>query len=126
MLVSERRPVMETLVMSERERRRMEVFSRVKAGEMTLVKGSELLGLGYRQAKRAYRRYREQGDAGLVHRLRGRRSNHKQPELRRQALETYRAKYADFGPTLAAEYLAQEDHVTVPIETLRQWLLAEG
>jgi helix-turn-helix protein len=117
---------METLVMSGKERRRLEVFSRVKAGELTLVKGAELLRLGYRQAKRSYRRYREQGDAGLVHGLRSRASNHRQPELRRQAIETYRAKYGDFGPTLAAEYLAQEHKLAIPVETLRQWLVAEG
>ena len=59
---------METLAMSGKERRRLEVLSRVQGQVLTLVKAAELLGICYRQAKRALVRYREQGDAGLVHR----------------------------------------------------------
>ena len=39
--------------MSRKERRRLEAFSRVKVGGMTLVEAGELLGLSYRQTKRA-------------------------------------------------------------------------
>ena len=63
---------METISMSRKERKRLEAFSRVKMGGMTLVEASELLGLSYRQTKRAWSRYQSEGDAGLVHRLRGR------------------------------------------------------
>ena len=41
----------------------------MRRGEITLVKASELLGLSYRQAKRCFGRYQEEGDRGLVHRL---------------------------------------------------------
>ena len=60
---------METLAISKQERRRWELFSRVREGELTLVKASELLGLSYRQAKRSYGRYRSEGDGGVVHGL---------------------------------------------------------
>ena len=50
-------------------------MSQVKQGLMTLAQGSELLELSYRQAKRLRARYEAEGDAGLVHRLRGRPSN---------------------------------------------------
>jgi hypothetical protein len=66
---------METISMSQRERHRLEVFSRVRRREITLVKASELLELSYRQAKRCFGRYRQEGDKGLVHRLRGQPSN---------------------------------------------------
>lgn len=118
---------METLAMSVKERRRLEVFSRVREGELTLVKASELLQLSYRQAKRAYARYRSEGDAGVVHRLRGRRSNRRTDEQRKaHVLKLFEEKYSDFGPTLAAEYLASEDGEAVPVETLRQWLKGAG
>jgi hypothetical protein len=118
---------METLAMSGKERRRLEVLSRVQAGEVSLVKGAELLGLSYRQAKRAWARYRELGDAGLVHGLRGRASNrHVQPHRKEQALELYREKYSGYGPTLAAEWLEREEGLTVPASTLRVWLSAAG
>ncbi len=38
----------------------------VKAGELNLAEASEVLGAGYRQTKRVWRRYRPDGDAGLV------------------------------------------------------------
>jgi transposase InsO family protein len=37
-----------------------------------------------------------------------------------------KAKYGDFGPTLACEYLAKNDGVEVSKETLRQMLIAAG
>ena len=46
---------METLSTSVKERRRLEVPSRVKSQEMSLVKATELLGMSYRQAIRQKR-----------------------------------------------------------------------
>jgi transposase len=118
---------METISMSQRERHRLEAFSRVRRGEITLVKASELLGLSYRQARRCFARYGEEGDKGLIHRLRGQPSNRQADARRkRRVLSLYEKKYADYGPTLAAECMAVDDQVTVPVETLRQWLLSAG
>ena len=118
---------METLTMNRRERRRLELMGRVARGELTLRKAAELMEMSYRQAKRVSARYREQGDAGLVHRLRGRPSNRRSdPRQHEQVLTAYREKYADFGPTLAAEYLLREEGLVVGVETLRRWLLAAG
>jgi hypothetical protein len=44
---------MERLAMSLRERKRLEVLSRVKSGELSLVEAAALLQLSYRQAKHA-------------------------------------------------------------------------
>jgi transposase len=115
---------METLAMSSRERRRLEVLARVRRREVTLMKASELVGLGYRQMRRLWARYRQEGDRGVVHRLRGQPSNRRQDPRREQVLALYREHYADFGSTLAAEYLAREHGLPVAVETLRQWLLA--
>ena len=118
---------METLRMSTKERRRLELLGRVKSGEVTLVKAAELLSISYRQAKRLWSRFQDQGDAGLLHRLRGRASNrHVQPIRKEQALELYRDKYTGYGPTLAAECLEREDGLAVPASTLRVWLCAAG
>jgi transposase len=118
---------METISMSQRERHRLETFARVRRREITLAKASELLRLSYRQAKRCFGRYREEGDRGLVHRLRGQPSN-RQADARqkRRVLAVYEKKYADYGPTLATECLKQEDGLEVAVETLRQWLLSAG
>ena len=86
-----------------------------------------MLGLSYRQTKRVWSRYGVAGDAGLVYRLRGRASN-RQPVATRKAqlLALYREQYADYGPTLAAECLAKEHSLPVPVSTLRRWLSQAG
>jgi len=114
--------------MTLKERDRLAMFSRVRDGQMTLTEASRRLGVSYRQAKRLWRRYREVGDAGLVHRLRGRPGNN-QPAAdgrRGRALELYREHYVGFGPTLAVEQMAERDGLAVDHETLRRWLAAEG
>jgi hypothetical protein len=113
---------METLTMSRKERDRLTIMAGVKEQELTLVQACELMAVSYRQSKRIWRRYQVEGDAGLVHRLRGRPSaRRKPPALREQVLARYaEERYADFGPTLMAEQLAKEGLV-VDHETLRRW-----
>jgi len=117
---------MGVLKLSTRERKRLELLSRVKEGVLKLVKAAELCDLSYRQMKRVWKRYRERGDAGLMHRGRGRASNRRSDtEFREKVLARYRERYPDFGPTLACEYLAKEA-LKVDHETLRRWLLEAG
>jgi hypothetical protein len=118
---------METLTMSGKERERLTVMVGVKEQELTLVQAGELMGVCYRQSKRIWKRYQTDGDAGLVHRLRGQPSaRRKPPALRAAALARYaEERYADFGPTLMAEHLMKEKLV-VDHETLRRWRLAAG
>ena len=112
--------------MSQSERQRMGIMAGVQADELSLVEAADVLGLSYRQTKRVWRRYRDDGDAGLVHRLRGRPGLRRKPtKLRARILARVQARYPDFGPTLAAEYLAA-DGLAVDHETLRRWLLAGG
>ena len=113
--------------MSRKERERMKVMAGVAEAELTLVGAGELMGVCYRQSKRIWRRYQADGDAGLVHRLRGRPSaRRKPPQLRALALARYaEERYADLGPTLMAEQLMKENLV-VDHETLRRWRLAAG
>jgi len=107
--------------MSQKERTRLAVLAQVKSGQLKLVTAGAAMGVSYRQAKRVWQRYQDEGEAGLVHRSRGRPSpRRKPPELRQQVLARYGERYADFGPTLAAEGLAV-DH-----ETLRRWLISQG
>jgi transposase len=118
--------------MSAKELRRVEVLSRVKEGELKLVNAAELIDVSYRQGKRLWKRYREEGAAGLQHRSAGRRSNRAKPEkFREKVLRRVRDKYGGepgtrFGPTLAAEHLETDDGLVVDAETLRRWMLAEG
>jgi hypothetical protein len=103
------------LRMSVKERIWLDGLGRVKRGELTLVAASELMGLSVRQARRVWKRFREVGDAGLVHRLRGRPSNRRLGEdLRERVVKLHQERYADFGPTLACEKLAEAGLVISP------------
>jgi len=118
--------------MSKRELGRVEVLARVRSRQLRVVDASRLLGVSYRQGKRLWKRYREEGAAGLKHRSAGRSSNRAHEEkFRQQVLRRVREKYSGvvgerFGPTLAAEHLESEDELKIDAETLRRWMLAEG
>ena len=59
------------------------------------------------------------GDQAVIHRLRGRPSNRKfAVSFERKVLIRVGQRYADFGPTLVVEHLAQEG-LSVSRETLR-------
>ena len=118
---------MEMIEMNARERRRMTVMARVKEGLLKLCMAAQMMGVSYRQAKRIIRRYRQEGDAGVVHRGRGRSSNRRRPaDERKKAVALYAKHFADFGPLLASEHLATDYGIKVDSETLRQWLLSAG
>jgi hypothetical protein len=118
--------------MSKRELGRVEVLARVRSKQLRLVDAGRLMHVSYRQAKRLWKRYRQEGGAGLQHRSAGRLSNHAhEQKFRRKVLWLVREKYGGpvgerFGPTLAAEHLASEDGLRIDAETLRRWMLAEG
>ena len=112
--------------MSQRERDVLKVMQPVLNGQRTQVEAARLLRLSTRQVRRILLKLRVGGDAALVHGLRGQPSNHRSPpDRRRKVLNAYRARYPGFGPTLAREKLAAEG-LSVGVETLRRWLLAEG
>lgn len=115
------------LRMSQKERQRLVVLSQVREGKMRLSEAAGLLGLSYRQCQRLVGRLKEQGDAGLVHRSRGKPSSRRLSEAFRQSvLALYRKSYVDFGPTHAAETMLKRDGVQVHAETLRLWLIQAG
>jgi hypothetical protein len=112
--------------MSQRERDVLKVMDLVRRGQRTQVEAARLLKRSVRQVRRIQRRLEREEDVGVIHRLRGRPSNHRLDYgLRRQALQAYRARYQGFGPTLAAEKLLI-DGLAVSDETLRNWLLGAG
>ena len=114
------------VAMSQRERDVLKVVQGVIDGKRTQAEAARLLRRSVRQVRRLQRKLQTDGDASLVHGLRGRPSNNGYDEgFRRRVLEAYRRGYRDFGPTLAGEKLAAEG-LEVGVETLRRWLLAAG
>ena len=119
--------------MSVTELKRAAILSRVGSGDFTLRQASGVMGVSYRHAKRLWKRFRRRGPQGLRHASVGRRSNRRTPAaVRRKILALVRREFGGdvaherFGPTLAAEHLAEEYQVVVHHETLRRWMLQAG
>ena len=113
--------------MSQRDRDRLKVLHEAEKGHLTQRQAGERLKLSERWVRKLVGRLGKEGDGGILHRLRGRASKRKIPEaVRQRAVRLVRREYADFGPTLAAEYLAKEHRVEVSKETLRKWLSEAG
>ncbi len=102
------------------------VLSEVIERRRTIASAAIVLSLSVRQVQRIMRTFCLEGATALRHRSRGRRSNNRINDgVRELALQLVRERYADFGPTLAAEKLG-EHGFSVSRETLRQWMADDG
>src|SRR6202790_4022483 len=113
--------------MSNQEFTRLAARLRVRPGRLRISDACALIGLRRRQVFRLLRGLKEDGAISLVSKRRGRPSNNRLPaEVRALAMSLVRERYADFGPTLAAEKLATHHGCSVSHETLRGWMIADG
>jgi transposase InsO family protein len=118
---------MTVVAMSRGELSRYDTLLRVTRRELRVEDAATLLGLTRRQVGRLLLRLRAEGPEGLVSRRRGRPSNRRHSDAFRQRVITLvREHYADFGPTLAAEYLAERHQITISHETLRKLMIEAG
>lgn len=79
------------------------------------------LEISDRHCRRLLERYREHGPLSLVNRRRGQPGNRQLiPGLAERALRIIRECYADFGPTLACEKLAEVHGQYLAKETVRK------
>jgi hypothetical protein len=111
--------------MSGKERRRLEMLSQVRDGKLSVARAGRLLGLSERQVRRLWKRYGQEGAAGLVHGLRGRGSNAAKADLRAEAVAGYRCGFQGLGAAHAADLLGGAG-LRVPRQTLWRWLRQEG
>lgn len=115
------------ITMSMRELDRLKVIQSVVDGFMKPIRAADRLGLTTRQVHRLVERYREAGPAGLTSRKRGMASNRQlAPGLESQAIALIRARYTDFGPTLACEKLAECHGLVLAKETVRRIMVDAG
>jgi hypothetical protein len=113
--------------MSTQEFGQPEVLLRDQSGSLRIAGACKLIGLHRRQVFRLLRGLKQDGAASMLSKRRGKLSNHRLPaEVRTLALPIVRERYADFGPTLAAEKLAEHHGCSVSRETLRGWMIAAG
>jgi hypothetical protein len=112
--------------MNDKELSRLDVLLDLEAGRITIREAGERMGLRHRQVFRLVKAFRQRGAASLVSCRRGRPSNNRLPAaVRDLAMAIVKERYADFGPTLAAEKLAEVHGCRVSRETLRKWMMED-
>ncbi len=113
--------------MSRKELSQVSVFTALRTRRITQKEAATKLRLTVRQVRRNLEAFRRDGAGeSPCTSSAARASNHRSPTSRRtQALAIIREKYPDFGPTFAAEKLAEIHGVTVDHESLRRWMIAE-
>ncbi|HIF9404882.1 TPA: ISNCY family transposase [Photobacterium damselae] len=88
---------------------------------------ARVLSLSVRQVQRLVTRFRQYGAASIVHQRRGQSSSNRiNHSVKLRCLALIREHYADFGPTLAHEKLTERHNIHVSVETIRQWMIADG
>jgi transposase len=116
----------EGIVMGGEVSKKSMILTKVSMGTLTLKQAAGSLELSYRQVKRLWKRFCEEGDHGLAHRNRGRTSNRAyRSDLREEILRRYRENALGCGPTRFSESLRAQG-ISVNHETLRRWLLESG
>lgn len=113
----------ERITLNQRERDRLRVLNEIRQRHITQREAAQRLKISDRHIRRLLLAVAQRGDRAVVHGLRGRASNRKiGPRWELKIMSRVRQRYADFGPTLAAEHLAQEG-LSVSRETLRKWMV---
>jgi hypothetical protein len=114
--------------MTQRDRDRQVVLRQAHKRQITQKQAAEQMECSERQVRRLLKKLKSEGDKAVIHGLRGRVSNRKRSEQDRDKIVgilTQRV-YHDFGPTLAAEYLAKKHKIKIGREALRKRKMAAG
>jgi len=114
--------------MSIKELSRLEVLKKVLSKQISSAKAAKMLQISKRHTKRLLHRLRNEGAFGLVSKKVGMKGNHRLPqEKTNKVLEFFRKEeHADFGPTLAHEYLVQQGLDGISLSSVRNIMISNG
>lgn len=115
------------IMLSRMELKRVHIIQKVLDGELKQVEAGGILLISERQIRRIIRRVRREGEAGVIHKGRGKSSGRQLPKkIKKKVIKLCRERYKGFGPTLATEKLIETEGIKISKETLRKWLIADG
>ena len=116
-----------TITMTQKEVNRCEILRMADERRITQKVGAIRISVTERHFRRMLSQYRSQGPKGIISGHRGKRSNNRMAEKKKEKiLKKLKEEYFGFGPTLASEKLSERDGVQVSKETVRQIMIAEG
>jgi hypothetical protein len=111
------------LLMTQADRDRLVTLRKAKKRPITQQQAAEELRLSVRQVKRLVLALKKRGDKAVIHGLRGKPSNQRIAQsVEDEAIQILSADlYHGFGPTLAAEYLADKHDIEVWMIRAKLW-----
>ena len=113
--------------MSQKEISAYAAVQNALSGGMTTKEVAEREAVVARTVRRWKAKVRESGASGLIHGNRGRSSPHRLSKRERVRITTLiKSHYHDFGPTLAAEKLAEGHHLVHDPTTIRDLMVENG
>src|SRR3989344_4142702 len=111
----------------EKEQQKLLIITNLLKRKITNSEAAKQLGLSIRQVQRLKNGIKKHGSLALIHKLKGKPSNHQLNQaIRLQAISLVKEKYSDFTPKFASEKLAEVDGLIVHPQTLRRWLIRVG
>jgi transposase len=109
------------ITLSQKQLQKFRVMSLVEAGKITLKEAADKIGRSYRQAKRIWKRVKEEGVKGVIHGNAGKLSNHRTPEeVQEKVLQLSRQRYGEFNDTHFTEKLLEQEGLDLSRETVRK------
>lgn len=112
------------LNMSNREIDRLKVIHSVMKKQLTWEQAGVQLDLSKRHIGRLTARVKTEGNKGVIHRLRGKPSNHQLiPGILDKSMDIVKTKYFDFGPTFANEKLSEIHGINISTSSLRTGMI---
>lgn len=116
--------MLERVTMTQKEISRLQLITKVIEKRETIQQAANYLGLSTRQVKRLVKAFKNEGPEGLISKKSGKPSNHRLPEaLKQVVLALIEKKYRDFGPTLAHEYLVEQEGISISLSSIRNLMI---
>ena len=114
-------------ILSEKQQQKFETITAAIQNKITKGQAAKLLGISPRQVKRLKQNVRAYGKVAVVHKLKGRISNHHIPLLvKEEVVRTIKERYSDFKPGFATEKLQEYQQIGITSQTVRVWMTEEG
>jgi len=114
------------ITMTSQEAERLTIINNLIAKKINGTSAAKQLNLSVRQTKRLKAEVIKKGIKGIIHKLRGQKSNNKiKGDLLKEVKKIIRKNYPDFGPTLAAEKLMEIHKINLGVTTIRNLMIRE-
>jgi hypothetical protein len=114
------------IMATQEELKRLNVIHKVLDKSITQIEAAGILDLTDRHIRRMAARIAQEGDKGIVHKLRGQPAhNCTLDKVKKKTLSLCKSTYEGFSPTLASEKLFERDKIKVSRELLRTWFIEE-